>query len=93
MSMTEEHSVHDPVAVEQKIEETANRIAAGVKIVTAAERKMKAKRRDFDLAWAHTIKNRRSRIPAEVRGGHQDHAAPGRGRERGACLQARDPDR
>ena len=56
MSMTEERSVHDPVAVENKIEETANRIAAGVKIVTSAEREMKAKRRDFDLAWAYAIK-------------------------------------
>ena len=32
------HSVHNPVDVERKIEETKNRIAAGVKIVTAAER-------------------------------------------------------
>ncbi len=48
--------VHNPADVENKIEETKNRIAAGVKIVTAAEREMKAKRRDFDLAWAYAIK-------------------------------------
>jgi hypothetical protein len=48
--------VHNPSDVENKIEETKNRIAAGVKIVTAAEREMKAKRRDFDLAWAYAIK-------------------------------------
>ena len=56
MTMTQERSVHDPVAVEQKIEETKNRIAAGVKIVTAAEREMKAKKRAFDLAYAHAYK-------------------------------------
>jgi hypothetical protein len=49
--------VHDPASVEQKIEETKNRIAAGVKIVTAAEREMRAKKRDFDLAWAYAIKH------------------------------------
>ena len=57
MTMTEERSVHDPAAVEQKIEETKNRIAAGVKIVTAAERDMRAKKRDFDLAWAYAMKH------------------------------------
>jgi collagenase-like PrtC family protease len=48
--------IHNPADVENKIEETKNRIAAGVKIVTAAEREMKARRRDFDLAWAYAIK-------------------------------------
>ena len=49
--------VHDPASVEAKIEETKNRIAAGVKIVTAAEREMRAKKRDFDLAWAYAMKH------------------------------------
>ena len=57
---TAERVVHgdvlNPPDVEQKIEETKNRIAAGVKIVTAAEREKKAKKRDFDLAWAYAIK-------------------------------------
>jgi hypothetical protein len=56
VTMTEERSVHDPVSVEGKIEETKNRIAAGVKIVTAAERDMRAKKRAFDLAYAHAYK-------------------------------------
>ena len=55
-TMTAERSVHDPVAVEQKIEETANRIAAGVKIVTGCEKEMKARKRDFDLAYAYAHK-------------------------------------
>ena len=54
--MTVERSVHDPAAVEQKIEETKNRIAAGVKIVTGCEKEMKRKKRDFDLAWSYAIK-------------------------------------
>ena len=49
--------VGDPAEVERFIEETKNRIAAGVKIITAAEREMKARQRDFDNAWAHAIKN------------------------------------
>ena len=57
MSMTAERSVHDPVAVEQKIEETKNRIAAGVKIVTGCEKELKAKKRAFDLAYAYAYKN------------------------------------
>lgn len=44
--------VLNPVDVEQKIQETSNRIANGVKVVTAAQREAKAKRRDFDLAYA-----------------------------------------
>lgn len=49
--------VHNPVDVENKIEETKNRIAAGVKIVTAREKEMKARKRDFDLAYANAYKN------------------------------------
>jgi len=48
--------VHNPVDVEQKIEETKNRIAAGVKIVTGCEKEMKARKRDFDLAYAQAYK-------------------------------------
>ena len=49
-------SLHNPVDVERKIRETSNRIAAGVKIVTAAEREMKARKRAFDLAYAYAYK-------------------------------------
>lgn len=49
--------VHNPADVENKIEETKNRIAAGVRIVTNAEREMKARKRDFDLAWAYAMKH------------------------------------
>ena len=48
--------IHNPVDVERKIEETKNRIAAGVKIITAREKEMKAKKRDFDLAYANAYK-------------------------------------
>ena len=41
--------VHNPAAVEQKIEETKNRIAA-------REKEMKDRKRDFDLAYAHAFK-------------------------------------
>ena len=49
--------VHNPVDVERKIEETKNRIAAGVKIITAREKELKARKRDFDLAYANAYKN------------------------------------
>lgn len=48
--------VHNPVDVERKIEETKNRIADGVRIVTAREKEMKAKKRAFDLAYAYAYK-------------------------------------
>jgi hypothetical protein len=48
--------VLNPVDVERKIEETKNRIAAGVKIVTDREKEMKARKRDFDLAYAQSYK-------------------------------------
>jgi hypothetical protein len=48
--------IHNPAEVEQKIEETKNRIAAGVKIVTDREKEMKAKKRAFDLAYAYAYK-------------------------------------
>jgi hypothetical protein len=58
MTATDEvtYDVHNPVDVERKIEETKNRIAKGVTIVTAAEREKKAKKRDFDLAMAFALK-------------------------------------
>ena len=49
-------SLHNPLDVERKIEETANRIAAGVKVVTAREKEMRDKRRAFDLAYAFAYK-------------------------------------
>jgi hypothetical protein len=49
--------VHNPVAVEQKIEETKDRIATGVNIVTAREKEMRAKKRDFDNAYALAYKS------------------------------------
>ena len=57
--------VHNPVSVEQKIEDTANRIAKGVAVVTAAEREARAKRRAFDLAYAHAY--RRAEGPVHER--------------------------
>jgi hypothetical protein len=44
--------VHNPAEVEVKIEETKDRIHAGVKIVTNAERKAKAARTEFDFEFA-----------------------------------------
>lgn len=48
--------VHNPVSVERKIEDTVNRIAKGVSIVTSAERNAREKKRQFDLAYAHAYK-------------------------------------
>ena len=60
-TMSAERIVHgdvlNPTDVEQKIRETSNRIAAGVKIVTGCEKEMKARKRDFDLAYANAYKN------------------------------------
>lgn len=58
--------VHNPVDIERKIEETANRIAASVKVITGAEREARQKRREFDLAYAHAYK-RASGEPAHER--------------------------
>lgn len=52
----DETQVHNPVTIERRIEETVNRIANGVKVVTAAERTAREKRRLFDLAYAHAYK-------------------------------------
>lgn len=53
---TEETPVHNPVDVERKIEDTVNRIANGVRVVTAAERTAREKKRAFDLAYAYAYK-------------------------------------
>lgn len=50
-------NVHNPADVEAKIEETKNRIATGVAIVTEREKELKAKKRAFDLAYAYAYKN------------------------------------
>jgi hypothetical protein len=51
-----EAPVLNPADVERKIEETISRIASGVGVVTAAERAARARKRDFDLAYAHAYK-------------------------------------
>jgi hypothetical protein len=48
--------VHNPVDIEQRIEDISNRIAAGVRVVTSAERDARTKKRAFDLAYAHAYK-------------------------------------
>lgn len=54
--MTAETPVWNPVDIERRIEDTANRIARGVSVITTAEREAKARRRDYDLAYAHAYK-------------------------------------
>lgn len=53
----DEIPVLNPADAERWIRETANRIAKGVAVVTAAEREAKAKRRAADLAYAHAYRN------------------------------------
>ena len=48
--------VLNPVDAERKIQELSDRIAKGVGVVTAAEREARAKKRAFDLAYAHAYK-------------------------------------
>jgi hypothetical protein len=55
----------NPVDVERKIEEVKTRIANGVRVVTAAERKRKEAKRVFDNAWAVAFK--RAEGPIEDR--------------------------
>lgn len=52
----DETKVHNPASIEQKIEETVNRIAKGVSVVTNAERIAREKKRQFDLAYAYAYK-------------------------------------
>lgn len=62
---TEETPVHNPVEAERRIDETVNRIAKGVSVVTAAEREARATKRAFDLAYAHAYK--RAEGPVHIR--------------------------
>jgi hypothetical protein len=55
-AQAEEIPVLNPVDVERHIEETKNRIARGVKVVSDAEREAKAKKRELDLATAYALK-------------------------------------
>jgi hypothetical protein len=55
----------NPADVERKIEECVNRIARGVQVVTEAERKARAAKRNFDLAFAHAYK--RAEGPVHLR--------------------------
>jgi hypothetical protein len=48
--------VLNPVDAERKIQELSDRIAKGVGVVSAAERDSRAKKRAFDLAYAHAYK-------------------------------------
>ena len=48
--------VLNPADAEAWIRQVSNRIAKGVKVVTDAEAEMKAKKRAFDLAFAHAYK-------------------------------------
>jgi hypothetical protein len=47
--------VHNPADVEVKIEETKNRIAAGVRIITNREEEARKARREFDFEYALAI--------------------------------------
>jgi hypothetical protein len=62
---TAQSDVLDPVTVERRIQETSNRIARGVRVITDAEREARDKRRAFDLAFAHAYK--RAEGPAHER--------------------------
>lgn len=57
MTAVQDTEVLNPVSVERKIQETSNRIAEGVRIVTAAEREARRLVRAFDLAFAFAYKN------------------------------------
>jgi predicted nucleic acid-binding Zn-ribbon protein len=61
-----ETPVINPAAVEANITECVNRIARGVQVVTEAERKARAARRNFDLAFAQAYK-RAEDLPAHAR--------------------------
>jgi hypothetical protein len=53
---SEQTPVLNPVDSEAWIRQVSDRIAKGVRIVTAAEREAKQKRREFDLAYAYAYK-------------------------------------
>lgn len=48
--------VLNPADAEQWIRHVSDRIAKGVRVVTDAEEKMRAKKRAYDLAFAHAYK-------------------------------------
>jgi hypothetical protein len=48
--------VLNPADAEKWIKNVSDRIAKGVRVVTDAEKKMKAKKRAYDLAFAHAYK-------------------------------------
>ena len=51
----EEVPVLNPAESERWIREVKDRIAKGVRVVTSAEKEMKARKRDFDTAWAYAM--------------------------------------
>lgn len=55
MSESAETPVLNPAETEQWIQHVSTRIAKGVRVITDAEKEMKAKRRVFDRAWAHAM--------------------------------------
>jgi hypothetical protein len=64
-TQAEEIPVLNPAESERWIREVKDRIAKGVRIVTEREKEAKAKRRNFDLAWAYAIQ--RAEGPEYVR--------------------------
>ncbi len=72
--------VLNPVDAEKKIQELSDRIARGVAVVTAAERESRARKRDFDLAYANAYKRAEGSIKdreyeADIRTMQQREAA------------------
>lgn len=53
----EQEPVLNPVQVEAWIRNCTNRVAKAVLVITKREEAMKAAKRDFDLAFAHSFKN------------------------------------
>jgi hypothetical protein len=53
----------NPVDVEHEINKIRERIANGVRVVSEAEERAKAARREFDLAFAHAYKQAEGSIP------------------------------
>jgi ABC-type sulfate transport system substrate-binding protein len=56
-AQAEETPVLNPAETERWIRDVKDRIAKGVRVVTEAEKTAKAKRRDFDDAWAYAMKH------------------------------------
>jgi hypothetical protein len=64
--VTEPAGVLNPVDSEQWIRDVSDRIARGVRVVTAAEREAKARRRECDLAYAYAYRQSAG-LPAHER--------------------------